>query len=320
MRFLGAVVAGALALLAAGAAAQSYPTHAIRAIVPFPPGGAVDLLGRIVGQKLSEAWGQPVVIDNRPGVNGALGCELAKHSPPDGYTLLVGATGTHAINPALYTKLPYDPVGDFEPVTLLGSAPAVFVVHPRVPAQSIQELIALAKTKPGELNYGAGASLFHLAMELFKRRTATDITYVPYRGSMPALSDLIAGQLQVVSDVIQTPLPFIRDGKVRALAVSGRTRSFAAPEVPTFDEAGVPGIDVVAWSGVFVPAGTPKGVVARLDAELRRSLGDPTVLEKLHQVGFERVGLGPAAFAATLRREIEQYAAIVAEAHIPKLD
>ncbi len=260
------------------------------------------------------------MIDNRPGANGLIGIEAAKNSPPDGYTLVMGATGTHAINPVLYRKLPYDAVKDFAPVTLLASAPIVLIVHPSVPAKTVPELVALAKAQPGKLNYGAGASLFNLTMELFKSQTGADITYVPYRGSVQALTALVGGEVQVGADVIQTPLPFIKDGRVRALAVTSRNRAFAAPEIPTMIEAGVADFELGAWSGIYAPAGTAASIVTTIDTTIRRILDEPDVLDKLHQVGYERAGLGPAAFAALMRRETAEYARIVAEAHIPPLD
>jgi tripartite-type tricarboxylate transporter receptor subunit TctC len=314
-------MAAALALAAlSGARAQSYPQHAIRMIVPYPPAGANDLLARIVGERLTAAWGQPVVVDNRPGANGLIGVEAAKNSAPDGYTLVMGAAGTHAINPALYHKLPYDAVKDFTPVTMLASAPIVVLVHPDVPARSIKELVALSRASPGKLNYGVGASLFNLTMELFKSQTGADITYVPYRGSVPALTALTAGEVTVGADVIQTPLPFMKDGKLRALAVTTRSRAFAAPEVPTMIESGVADFDLGAWSGIYAPAGTPAAIVARIDSAIRKILDEPDVLAKLHQVGYEPTPLGPAEFAALMRRETAQYAKIVAAAHIPMLD
>ena len=317
-----AFVIGGLLVLAAslGAAAQPYPARAIRLIVPYPPGGANDLLGRIVGDRLAAAWGQPVVVDNRPGANGLIGVELAKHSAPDGYTLLIGATGTHAVNPVLYRKLPYDPVKDFAPITLVASAPIVLLVHPSLPAHSVVELVALSRARPGKLNYAAGASLFNLVMELFKHATGADLIYVPYRGSVQALTDLMEGEAQVGADVIQTPLPFMRDGRLRALAVTGTTRAFAAPELPTLTEAGVPGIEMTGWTGLYAPAGTPPEIVSALDREIRHSLEDPGVLERLHQVGYERRALGPDAFAALMRHDIAQYARIVEQAGIPMLD
>lgn len=316
-----ALVVGALLALGFGAAAAPpYPARAIRLIVPYPPGGANDLLGRIVGERLGAVWGQPVVVDNRPGANGLIGVEAAKHAAPDGYTLLIGATGTHAVNPVLYRKLPYDAVADFAPVTLLASAPIVLVVHPSVPAHSVAELVALSRARPGRLNYAAGASLFVLTLELFKRATGADLTYVPYRGSVAALNDLLAGEAQVAADVIQTPLPFLRDGRLRGLAVTGTGRAFAAPELPTLGEAGVPGLEIAGWTGLFAPAGTPPAIVAALDEALRRLLAEPAVIERLHQVGYEPSGLGPEAFAAQMRREIAQFARIVEDAHLPKLD
>jgi tripartite-type tricarboxylate transporter receptor subunit TctC len=316
------LVAGVLLAVAglAGAAAQGYPARPIRMVVPYPPAGANDLLGRLIGERLAALLGQPVVIDNRPGANGIIGVELAKHSAPDGYTLVMGATGTHVINPVLYNKLPYDAVKDFAPITLLGSAPIVVVVHPDVPARTIGELVALSHAKPGSLNYAVGASLFNLTMELFKHATGADITYVPYKGSMPALNGLLAGEAQVGCDIIQTPLGFLRDGRLRGLAVTGTVRAFATPDLPTMAEAGVPGLEVTGWSGLYAPAGTPAAIIATLDTTIRRVLDEPAVLERLHQVGYERNVLGPEAFAAMMRRETAQYAEIAAAAHIPKLD
>jgi tripartite-type tricarboxylate transporter receptor subunit TctC len=322
MSVFGRIAACLLALLGVigEGSAEGWPAKAIRMVVAYPPGGANDLLARLVGQKLSEAWGQPVVIDNKPGANALIGTELAAKSAPDGYTVLMGATGGHTINPALYNKLPYDPVKDFLPVTLVASAPIVIIVHPSVPAHSIGELVALAKRQPGRLNYGAGASIFNLAMELLKSRTGADIVYVPYRGSVPALTDLMSGQIQIVADVIQTPLPHIREGTVRALAVTGRTRSAAAPDIPTMAESGIADFEVTAWSGLYVPAGTPAEIVQRIDVETRRLLQDPEIRRQIAQVGYQPEGLGPAEFAALMQRELKQYAEIVATARIPKLD
>jgi tripartite-type tricarboxylate transporter receptor subunit TctC len=302
------------------AAAQPYPNKPIRMMVAYPPGGANDLLARIVAQKLSDAWGQPVVTENKPGANAIIGTEAAKKSAPDGYTLLMGATGSHTINPALYNKLPYDPVRDFAPVMLVASAPVVFFVHPDLPVKSIGELVALAKEQPGKLNYAAGASLFNLAAELFKSRTGTQITYVAYRGSVPAMTDVIGGQVQVGVDVIQTPLPHIKEGKLRALAVTSTARSPAAPEIPTMAEAGVAEYEITAWSGLYAPAGTPQEIVAKLEAETRRILQMADVREKIHQVGYEPRALGAADFARIMDREIKQFAKVIADARIPKLD
>jgi tripartite-type tricarboxylate transporter receptor subunit TctC len=317
-----AFVVGLLLALGAcvGAAAQPYPTHPIRLIVPYPPAGANDLLGRILGERLSAAWGQPVVIENRPGANGLIGVDLAKHSAPDGYTLLIGATGTHEVNAVLYSKLPYDPLTDFAPISLVASAPIVLVVHPSVAARSVRELVALSRAEPGKLNYATGASLFTLVIELFKRATGADLTYVPYRGSVAGLNGLLAGEVQVAADVIQTPLPFMRDGRLRALAVTGTGRAFAAPDLPTMGEAGVPGLELTGWTGLFAPAGTPPEILAAIDQATRRSLEDPGMLERLHEVGYEPRGLGPAEFAALMRREIAEFAKIAEAAHIPKLD
>lgn len=321
--------AAALARLAAcgscllwtfAAAAQSYPTKPIKILVAYPPGGANDLFARLVGEKLTEAWGQPVVIENKPGANAIIGTELAAKSAPDGYTLLMGATGSHTVNAVLYNRLAYDPVKGFEPITLIASAPMVLFVHPSVPAKSVPELIALAKSKPGKLFYGAGASLFHLAVELFKSKTGTNIVYTPYRGSMPAMLDVISGQVQIGMDVIQTPLPHIREGKLRALAVTTKRRSPAAPEIPTMAEAGVPDYELAAWSALYAPAGTPKPVVAKLNGAIQKMLKQADVREKIAHVGYEPVGLGPAELTAFMDREIKALRKLVSDAGIAKLD
>jgi tripartite-type tricarboxylate transporter receptor subunit TctC len=318
LRLAIAVLLGSIA--AAGAHAQPYPSKPIRMLVAYPPGGANDLLARIVAQKLNEAWGQAVVVENKPGANAIIGTEAAKKSAPDGYTLLMGATGSHTINPVMYRSLPYDPVKDFAPVTLVASAPVLFFVHPDVPARSVRDLVALAKAQPGKLNYAAGASIFNLAMELFKSRTGADLTYIAYRGSVPAMTDVIGGQVQAGVDVIQTPLPHVREGRLRALAVSSARRSAAAPDVPSMIESGISDFDITAWSGVYAPAGTPQEIVTKLDVEIRRILHLADVREKFLQVGYEASALGPAEFAALMEREIRQFAQIVADANIPKLD
>lgn len=317
-----ALITGLLLALVAltGAAAATYPARPVRVIVPYPPGGANDLLARIVGDRLSAAWGQPVVIDNRPGANGVIGVELAKRAAPDGYTLLIGATGTHAINPVLYRKLPYDALKDFAPVTMFAAAPIVLLVEPKVPARSVAELVALSHAKPGSLNYAAGASLFNLTMELFKHATGADITYVPYRGSVQSLDALLAAEVQVVADIIQTPLPFIRDGRLRALAVTGTARAVAAPDIPTMAEAGVAGVETSGWTALYAPAGTPDAIVTKLDAAVRRVLDEPSVLERIHAVGYETRALGPAELGALMRREIDEYRKIAEAAHVPMLD
>src|SRR5690349_12578544 len=242
----------------------TYPTKPIRLIVPFPPAGTTDILARAVAQKLSETWGQQVVVDNHPGAGGNIGSDIVAKASPDGYTLLMGTVGTHAINPSLYAKMPYDHVKDFAPVILVAGVPNVLVVNPALPVKSVQELIVYGKANPGKLNFassGNGTSI-HLSGELFKTMTGIQMTHVPYKGSSPALTDLIAGQVQLMFDNLPSSLQFIKAGKLRALAVTSLERSSALPDVPTLAESGLPGFEVSSWFGVLAPAGTPNDIIA----------------------------------------------------------
>jgi len=243
------------AVLAQGTA---YPTKPVRLVVPFPPAGTTDIIARAAAQKLSEAWGQQVVVDNRPGAAGNIGSELVSKAAPDGYTLEMGTVGTHAINPSLYAKMPYDHVRDFVPIVLVAGVPNVLVVNPSLPVNSVQELIAYAKANPGKINFassGSGTSI-HLSGEMFRTITGVDITHVPYKGSAPALTDLMGGQVQIMFDNLPSSLAFIKAGKLKALAVTSATRATALPDVPTMVEAGVPGFEASSWFGMLAPAGT----------------------------------------------------------------
>ncbi len=269
--------------LFAAAQAPAYPTKPIRLVVPFPPGGATDILAREVAKHLTEAWGQSVVVDNRPGAGGNIGSELVAKAAPDGYTLEMGTVGTHAINASLYSKMPYDHVKDFVPVILVAGVPNVLEVNPSVPVNSVQELIAYAKANPGKLNFassGAGTSI-HLSGELFKVMAGVQMTHVPYKGSAPALQDLLGGQVQLMFDNLPPSLPQIKAGKLRALAVTSTTRAPALPDVPTVAEAGLPGFEASSWFGVLAPAGTPPAIVAKLNAEIAKWLTSPEAKEKL---------------------------------------
>ena len=305
------------ALLAASAAAfaQTYPSKPIRLIVPFPPGGSADILARAIGQKAGEGLGQPFVVENRPGAGTAIGADALAKSAPDGYAVMIGTVSSHAINPALNPKLPYDPLKDFTPVSLVATIPFAMIVHPSVPAKDVQEFIALAKAKPGSLNYssaGNGTSN-HLAGELLKSMARVDIVHVPYKGSAPALNDLIAGQVSLMFDLVLTAAPHVKSGAVRGLAVTGAQRSSALPELPTVAESGVPGYEVSAWFGIFAPAGLAQPVVQRLNAEFVKGLQQPDLRQRLASQGAEPLTSTPDEFGNYLRSEIAKWAKVVKE-------
>ena len=307
---------GALpALFATLAAAQTYPTKSIRIVVPFPPGGATDMLARDVAQKLTEVWAQPVIVDNRPGAAGNIGSELVAKAAPDGYTLEMGTVGTHAINASLYAKMPYDHVKDFVPVILVASVPNVLVVNPAVPVNSVAELVAYAKANPGKLNFassGAGTSI-HLSGELFKTMAGVQMTHIPYKGSAPALQDLIGGQVQLMFDNLPPSLPQIKAGKLRALAVTSAARAPALPDVPTVAEAGLPGFEASSWFGLLAPAGTPPTIVARLNAEVAKWLATPEAKDKLSKQGANAAGGTPEDFVKHIATETAKWAKVVKE-------
>ena len=307
-----------LTLTAAAAAAQDYPSKPIRFIVPFPPGGGNDTMARTVGQKLTEAFGQQVVIDNRAGAGGIIGADMAAHSAPDGYTLFLGGVGSHGTNPNLNAKLPYDPVRDFAPISLIASAPMVVVVHPSVPAKSLGELIKLAKAKPGTLNFasnGTGGSS-HLAAELFKMMAGVDIVHVPYKGLAPALIDLLSGQVQLMFSSTVAIIPQVRSGKLRALATTGARRLPALPDIPTAAEAGVAGCETGSWYGVLAPAGTPRAIIDKLNREIVKITQMPDVRERLAAEGAEPAGNSPEEFAAYIKRELARWNKVIKQARI----
>jgi len=302
----------ATVVFAATAQPQDYPAKPIRVVVPFPPGGGTDLMARTVVQKLGESLGATIVIDNRGGAGGTIGTELVAKSPPDGYVLLV-VSASHAINPGLYRKLPYDSVRDFTPVTMLTSGPGLLVVHPSVPVRTVKEFIALARSRPGQLNYASAGigTPPHLAGELFKTLAGVDIVHVPYKGNGPAYTDLIGGHVSVMFPTIPTAIPHVRTGKLRALAVTTRQRTAITPELPTISESGVPGYDVSSWYGLLAPAGTPAATVARLQREIVKVLRLPDISEKLMAQGLDLVGNTPEEFAAILKSEIAKWAKVV---------
>jgi tripartite-type tricarboxylate transporter receptor subunit TctC len=316
--FFGALAAaGLLALCAAPAIAATYPDRPLRLIVPYPPGGGTDITSRLIARRLSESFDQQVIVDNRSGGAGNLGCEIAARAAPDGYTLLTAGI-SFSINVSLFTKLSYDPVKDFDPVSLVATVPLIAVVHPSVPATSIRELIALAKAKPGVLNYASGGSgtANHIAGELFKYMTGTDIVHVPYKGGGPAIADVVGGQIQLLFNTISSTIGFMNSGKLRALAVTGKQRSPAVPNLPTVAEAGVPGFDVGAWFGIVVPRGTPRPLINKLNGEIVRVTRQPEAREQFAAQGAEPIGSTPEEFGRHLRNEIDKWAKVAKAAHM----
>ncbi len=284
-----------LVLVGNVAIAQSFPSKPTKMIVPYPPGGSADILARAIGAKVGEGLGQPVVIDNRPGAGTIIGTEATAKSPPDGYTFMLGTVSSHAINPALNPKLPFDPVKDFTPLSLVASIPFAMIVHPSVAARSVQEFIALAKARPGQLNYssaGNGTSN-HLAGELLKSMAGIDLVHVPYKGSAPALNDLVAGQVSLMFDLVLTAAPHIKSGAARGLAVTGAQRSPVLPGLPTVAESGLPGYEVSAWFGIFAPAGLPQPVAQRLNAEFVKVMREPDLKQRLAGLGAEALTSTP---------------------------
>jgi tripartite-type tricarboxylate transporter receptor subunit TctC len=306
-----------LACVAPLAHAQgAYPGKPIRLVVGFPPGGANDLLGRLIGQKMQEAWGQTVVVDNKPGANAIIATEIVAKAPNDGYTLLIGASGAMVFNPGLYAKLPYDPVKDFAPVTMIGSFPLILTVNPKVPAKNVQELIALARKDPGKLNYSAGSTPFQLAAELFKAQTKVDITHIPYKGSVQAVQAVMAGDADLTFVDSPPVIPQIKAGRVKGLAITSKTRSAIAPELPTMFEAGVPDYEVVLWTSLFAPAGTAPEIIARLQQEVAKIIQMPDIRERFAGLGIDPVGNAPEALGATMRAEIAKWSAIAKSAGV----
>ena len=297
---------------ARAADADGYPNKPIRILVGQSPGGATDIVARALAQKLAESLGQSVVVDNRSGAAGSIAAALVAKSAPDGYTALI-APGSYTMNPSLYRQLPFDPVKDLAPVTLIASAPYILMVHPSLPARTVPELIALAKARPKELVYGSGGvgSSGHLAVELFNTMAGITLTHVPYKGAGPALVDLLGGQLQLIFASVVSGLPHSRNGKLRALAITAAKRLAVAPELPTIAEAALPGYEFSSWFGLLVPAGTPRTVVARLQAETAKAVKLPDLNERLAREGSEAVANAPEQFAAYLKTEMTKWADVV---------
>jgi tripartite-type tricarboxylate transporter receptor subunit TctC len=295
------------------AQADTWPARQVRIVVPFPAGGATDIAARAVADRMAQAWKQPVVVENRGGAGGNVGSDVVAKSSPDGYTLVMGVTGSHAINTSLYAKMPYDPVKDFEAISQVAVVPNVVVVHPSVKAATLPEFIKLARAQPGRFDYaslGSGTAA-HLGMEMLKSAAGIYMVHIPYRGSAPAVADLIGGQVQVMMDGLPSALPHVKAGRLRALAVTSQKRSAAAPDLPTIAESGYPGFYADAWSGLFAPKGTPKPVIDKLAAETRRILALAEVRERLSGLGAEPVGSTPAEFARHVETEIAKWARVV---------
>jgi len=296
------------------AAAQPvYPSKPIRYIVPYPPGGPLDIVARGLAQKVGPKLGQQVIVDNRPGAGGNIGADVVAKAPADGYTILMGAVATHAINPHLYRKLPYDPLRDFTPVILITQVPNVLVVHPSLPVKQVSDLVALAKSKPGALSFGSGStgSAGHLAGELFKVLAKVDMVHVPYKGAAPAVADLLGGQIHLMFDNLASALPQVKAGRLRAVAVTTQTPSPHVPDLPTIAASGLAGFDVSTWFGVFGPAGLPQAVLDRLHGEFADALKQPDMRAQLANLGAEPATLSPQAFGAFVKRELAKYEAVV---------
>lgn len=323
LRVLISLLSIACGLASVAAYAQeTYPNKPIRFVVPWPPGGASDIVARLIAQKMTESMGQPVVIENRPGAGGMVGSEAVARAAPDGYTMLYGSTGPNAINASLYKKMPYDSVKDFTGVTQVNVLPLILMVNPKVPANSVQELIDLARAKPGSVNYGSvgKGSAHHLAAELFKSMAKIDIVHVPYKGSAPALVDLIAGRIQMHFDTILASEAHIRAGSVRALAVTSAKRPLQLPDLPTVAEAGLPGYEMNAWQTVVVPAGTPDAIVKRLNTEIHKALAAPDVKDKLVSLGTIVIVNSAEEETQRIRDEVAKWAKAVKESGLDQLE
>jgi len=312
---------GAIALCAVGAAASAqpvYPVKPIRLVVPFVPGGSTDFIARIMGQKLDEALGQQVIVENRAGAGGNIGLDYVAKSPPDGYTLIFGHVGTFGFGPSLYQKLPYDPVRDFAPIVLFAMVPNMLVVHPSLPARNVKELVALAKARPGRINYGSSGngSASHLATEYFKLLSKTDITAIPYKGTGPLVTDVIAGEISLTITGVPPLYPHVQSGRLRALGVGSTKRLSLLPDLPTIAEAGVPGYESSTWFGPLAPARTPREIVVRLNAELMKILQRPDIRSRFAAEGVEGLGSTPEEFGAYIKAEIERWGRVIKAAGI----
>jgi tripartite-type tricarboxylate transporter receptor subunit TctC len=313
MRILTAVAAALLAVAAGSAGAQTFPSKQMRMVVTFPTGGAPDILARTISEKLDPAWGQTMIVDNKPGAGGNIGAEFVARAPADGHTMVMGTVGTHSINGSLYAKIPYDMVKDFAPVTLIASTPNLLVVNNDVPAKNLQELIALAKAKPGQLTFGSpgiGTSV-HVSGELFNTLAGVKTVHVPYKGRQFAIPDLLGGSITMMFDNMPSAIPVVREGKLRAIGVTSAKRSPSAPEIPTIAEQGLPGFEATSWFAVFAPAGTPKPIVDRMHGEIVRIFNLPDVQAKMRTLGLDPILGGPDELAKYQQAEIAKWAKVI---------
>ncbi len=317
-RSTGLIVCACALLTAQPVQAQGWPTKPLRFISPFAPGGGADITSRIIAQKLAESLGQQVLVDNRGGAGGMIGVDMGAKAPPDGYTMVLGTIGPIAINPSLYSKMPYDPVRDLIPVTLAADALNVLVVHPALPVKNVKELVALGKARPDQLNYGSSGpgATDHLAGELFNLLTGTKMVHVAYKGGAPAIIDLVAGNVQVIFSTVSTAFGQIKSGRIRALAMTGTKRFVLMPDLPTIAEAGVPGFAVNNWYGVFVPTGTPKEIVTRLNADIVKALNLADAKQRLLESGIEATPSTPDQFATYIQSETKKWAKVVKDANV----
>ena len=318
MRLLLAIVALATPSAMAAERVADYPSRPIRLVVPFVAGGSTDIIARVIGQKLSEQWGKQVVVDNRPGANGLIAMEIVARAVPDGYTLVLGYIANLGTAPALNPKLPYDPIKDYAPISHIASAPSIGVVHPGVPAKNLQELVSLARAKPAAVSFGSAAvgSIGHLSGELINRMAGIKMQHVPYKGGGQAVTDVLAGQIPLVIIGMTAVTPHVRAGRLRPILTTGAKRSFAFPDVPTVAEQGFPGFAADAWYGLLAPAGTPRALVNKLNAEVVRIVKLPDAKERLGNVGFEIVGSSPEEFSKLIREDIPKWIKVVREAGI----
>ena len=313
-----AVLVGVTTSASALAQAASYPNRPIRIVVPFPVGGIADTFSRTIGIKLTEVWGQPVVVENKTGAGGNIGAELVAKSAPDGYTLVMGNIGSHAVNVSLFKNIPFDPIKDFVPIAHVLDAEGLLVVNPSVNANSVREILEMARAQPGKLSYASGGlgTTSHLAGELFKSTAKVDIVHVPYKGNSPAITDLLGGQTQMSFATMPTVLPHVKAGKLRAIASIGLARTVALPDVPTVAESGLPGFEVSNWIGLFAPVGTPPEIVAKLNAEVQKIMRSPDVQKRLEAEGARFIPTTPEQFAAFQKDELVKWAKIIKDANI----
>jgi tripartite-type tricarboxylate transporter receptor subunit TctC len=313
-----AALVGATTSASALAQAASYPNRPIRIVVPFPVGGIADTFSRTIAIKLTEVWGQPVVVENKTGAGGNIGAELVAKSAPDGYTLVMGNIGSHAVNVSLFKNIPFDPIKDFVPIAHVLDAEGLLVVNPSVTANSVREILEMARAQPGKLSYASGGlgTTSHLAGELFKSTAKVDIVHVPYKGNSPAITDLLGGQTQMSFATMPTVLPHVKAGKLRAIASIGLARTVALPDVPTVAESGLPGFEVSNWIGLFAPAGTPPDIVAKLNAEVQKIMRSPDVQKRLEAEGARFIPTTPGQFAAFQKDELVKWAKIIKDANI----